>query len=71
MAKCDVCDKGIQTGNKVSRTRSRVSRRYKRNWKPNVQKVRIVDENGTPKRIHMCTRCMKTNIKNNTIMRAN
>ena len=33
-------------------------RRSKRRWLPNVQKIRAV-VNGTPKRIHVCTKCIK------------
>jgi large subunit ribosomal protein L28 len=60
MPKCDICDKSMTTGHRISITRSRVSRRANRTWKPNVKKVQVV-ENGTVKTIHVCTRCLRSN----------
>lgn len=31
----------------------------KRRWKPNLQKIRIVDENGTVRRIKVCARYIR------------
>lgn len=31
----------------------------KRNWKPNLQKIRIVDENGTVRKVKVCVRYIK------------
>jgi large subunit ribosomal protein L28 len=31
----------------------------KRRWKPNLQKIRIIDENGTLKTIRVCARYIK------------
>ncbi len=31
----------------------------KRRWKPNLQKVRIIEENGTVRRIRVCARYIK------------
>lgn len=61
MAKCYVCDKGPSFGNKVSITRSHVSNRAKKVRKPNLRKVKIV-ENGTVKRVKVCTRCLRSNL---------
>lgn len=61
MAKCDVCDKGHQTGHKISITRSQVSRRYNKTWKPNVKRIKIKTANGTVKSIYACTRCIRSN----------
>jgi large subunit ribosomal protein L28 len=59
MAKCEVCDKTIQTGHKISITRSHVSRRANKIWKSNVKKIKIND-NGTVRSAHVCTRCMRS-----------
>jgi large subunit ribosomal protein L28 len=59
MAKCEVCDKSIQTGHKISITRSQVSRRANRMWKANVKKVQIVEKNGAVRRAKVCTRCLR------------
>ncbi len=55
MAKvCHVCNKGPSFGN--SRSHSMVATR--RRFDPNLQRVRI-DDNGTPRRVYVCTRCLK------------
>jgi len=61
MATCDICDKSVRTGRHISITRSQVSRRAKRIWKPNIKKLQIVEENGNVKTIHICTRCLRAN----------
>jgi len=53
-AHCDVCGKGPGFGNSISHSH----RRTRRRWNPKVQTVRTV-VNGTPKRVTVCTSCMK------------
>ena len=53
-ANCDVCTKGPSFGHSVSHS----NRKTKRRWNPNIQKVRA-DVNGTHKRVHVCTSCIK------------
>jgi len=55
MAKCEVCGKGVMTGIQVSHSHIRT----KRTWAPNLQKVRAIIK-GTPKRISVCTRCLRS-----------
>ncbi len=56
MAKyCEICNKGVSSGNKVSHS----NRKTKRIWAPNVQRVRVV-ENGAPQRKYVCTRCLRS-----------
>ena len=55
MAKCAVCGKGVVFGATVSHSH-RVTNRC---WKPNVRKVRVT-ENGTPKTVSICARCLRT-----------
>lgn len=59
MAKCSICDKGVTFGRRISITRSQVSRRAKRKWKPNIRRVKIV-ENGTTRYAHVCASCLKS-----------
>ena len=59
MAKCKLCDKGVRTGHRISITRSQVSRRANRTWKPNIKKIRVND-NGTHKTVSICTRCLRS-----------
>ena len=53
---CEVCNKGVMSGNMVSHSNCKT----KRSWAPNVQKVRVV-VNGTPRRMNVCTRCLRSN----------
>ena len=55
VAKCDICSKEIAFGIKVSNSH----RRSNRTWKPNVKKVKAI-VNGTPRRINVCTRCLRS-----------
>jgi large subunit ribosomal protein L28 len=51
---CHVCKKAPAFGN--SRSHSMVATR--RRFDPNLQRVRI-DDGGTPRRVYVCTRCLK------------
>src|SRR2546423_3610408 len=53
---CAVCAKGPVTGNSVSHANNRTKRR----WYPNLQTVRVLVD-GAPKRIRVCTQCLKSN----------
>ena len=55
MAKCDICNKEIAFGIKVSHSH----RRSNRTWKPNVKKVKAIVD-GSPRRINACTRCLRS-----------
>jgi large subunit ribosomal protein L28 len=56
MAKCEVTGKRRQTGNNVSHANNK----NKRVFGANIQKVKIVDENGTVRRAHVSTRALKS-----------
>ncbi len=58
MAKCEICEKSINFGNKLSITRSHISKRSTRTWKPNLRTVKAII-NGEPKRITVCAKCLK------------
>jgi large subunit ribosomal protein L28 len=53
-ANCDVCGKGPGFGHNISHSH----RRTKRRWNPNIQRVRAV-VGSTPKRLNVCTSCIK------------
>lgn len=53
---CDVCGKSPGFGNNISHSH----RRTRRRWNPNIQRLRVV-MNGAPKRINVCTSCLKAN----------
>ena len=52
--KCTVCQKRTQSGNNVSHSH----RKTKRTFKPNLQKINIV-ENGIKSKKYVCTSCIK------------
>ena len=62
MEKCDICGKGVTFGCKVSHSH----RRSNKAWKPNVKKVRAI-VNGTPCRVNVCSRCLRSGKVNRAI----
>lgn len=59
MAKCAICEKALSHGNKLSITRSHISKRTTRTFKPNLRTVKsIVD--GQPKKIKVCAKCLRS-----------
>lgn len=65
MAKCDICGKGVTFGCNVSHS----NRHTNRTWKPNIRRVRVTVA-GATKSIYVCSRCLRTGMKNGTINRA-
>ncbi len=58
MAKCAICEKEANHGNKLSITRSHISKRSPRTWKPNLRSVKA-EVNGEVKRIYVCAKCLR------------
>lgn len=68
MARCEICGKGPQVGNKVT-TRgkakylggvgTKVTGISRRKFKPNLQRVRVTVE-GTNKTMNVCTQCLRS-----------
>ncbi|HHY18186.1 MAG TPA: 50S ribosomal protein L28 [Firmicutes bacterium] len=54
MPKCEICGKTRIVGNRVSHSNIKT----KRDWSPNIQRIRAVIGN-TTKRIYVCTRCLR------------
>jgi large subunit ribosomal protein L28 len=52
---CELCGKKPSFGMTVSHSHVR----NKRRWNPNIQKVRALVQ-GSPKRLHVCTTCIKS-----------
>lgn len=52
---CDICGKGVMSGNRVSHSHH-LSRRK---WKPNLHKVTAIID-GKKKRVKVCTKCLRT-----------
>lgn len=59
MAKCDVCEKTKNWGNKISIARSHVSRRASRTFSPNLRTIKA-DVDGEIKKIHVCAKCLRS-----------
>jgi len=51
---CEICGKGKQIGHNVSHANNKT----KREWRPNLQTVRIV-KNGETLKARLCTKCIK------------
>lgn len=58
MAKCEICEKTLSHGNKLSITRSHISKRTSRTWKPNIRTVKTII-NGEAKKISVCAKCLR------------
>ncbi len=58
MAKCEICNKSVNYGNKLSITRSHISKRTSRTFKPNLRTVKTM-VNGQPKKIQVCAKCLR------------
>lgn len=58
MADCAICGKTLAHGNKLSITRSHISKRTSRTWKPNLRTVKAMVD-GQPKRISVCAKCLR------------
>ena len=52
---CEVCGKGMMSGNNVSHSHVKT----KRKWKPNIQRVRALVK-GEVKRVNVGTRCLRS-----------
>ena len=52
---CEVCEKGMLNGHKVSHS----NRKSNRIWAPNVQRVRVMVD-GQAKRLNVCTSCLRS-----------
>ena len=59
MAKCAICDKSVNYGNKLSITRSHISKRTSRTFKPNLRTVKTIVD-GQPKKIKVCAKCLRS-----------
>lgn len=59
MAKCEICEKTKNWGNKISIARSHVSRRSSRTFSPNLRTIKALI-NGETKKIHVCSKCLRS-----------
>ena len=59
MAKCEICNKGVSFGNQLSITRSHISKRTTRTFKPNLRTVKAIVD-GQTKKIKVCAKCLRS-----------
>jgi large subunit ribosomal protein L28 len=57
---CELCGKGVMSGNKVSHSNIKT----RRTWGCNVQKASVLQKDGSMKSQRVCTRCLRTLRKN-------
>ena len=53
---CDVCGKGVMSGNKVSKSMNHT----RRTWRPNLHSIKAVLPNGTVRTIKVCSSCLSS-----------
>jgi large subunit ribosomal protein L28 len=54
-----MCGKGPSFGHNVSFSK----RHTNRMWRPNLQKTTVMNAEGKPEQIRVCTQCMRTMVK--------
>ena len=52
---CERCGKGVMRGHNVSHAKNRT----KRVFKPNLQTLRVLQGDGTRKKMKMCSKCVR------------
>ena len=57
--KCEICNKIPITGRQYSFKGSQCTKRVLTTQKPNVKRVRVVDEKGRVGRMNVCTKCLR------------
>ena len=76
---CEVCGKKPVAGRTYARrglakSKGGVGRKVtgitKRQFRPNIQRVRVVDQKGTVRRARVCAKCLKTGLRKGTITKA-
>ncbi|HAL47547.1 MAG: 50S ribosomal protein L28 [SAR202 cluster bacterium] len=58
MARCEICSKAGQSGNNISHSK----RHTRTRWFANVHRATIYVD-GAPRKVNICTRCLRTQIK--------
>ena len=51
---CDVCGKGVMSGNKVSKSYNHT----RRTWRPNLHSVKAKLPNGAVRTLNVCSSCL-------------
>ena len=76
---CEVCGKGSAMGNSVSHrgkakylggVGTKITGITRRQFKPNLQRVRVTTPNGTHKTVRVCTQCIRSGAVTKTVRRA-
>lgn len=76
---CEVCGKSTQMGNSVAHrgkakylggVGTKVTGIARRQFKPNLQRVRITTQNGTHKTVRVCAQCLRSGAVQKTVRSA-
>ncbi len=79
MPQCEFCDKTKSVGNQVTirgkakylgGVGTKVTGITRREFKPNLQRIKITTPNGTNKTVTICTRCLKKGIVRKAVKQA-
>ena len=79
MAQCEYCDKKPAMGNQIEHrgkakylggVGTKVTGISRREFKPNLQRVKITTPNGTTRYARVCTRCLKKGVVRKAIQQA-
>src|SRR5438874_12459300 len=79
MAQCEYCEKKPSMGNQVEHrgkakylggVGTKVTGISRREFKPNLQRIKITTPNGTNKTVLICTRCLKKGIVRKAVKQA-
>ena len=54
--RCEICGRSPKSGNRVSHSNKKSGRWFK----PNLQKVRIIMDDGSIRTVKVCMRCLKS-----------
>lgn len=76
---CEVCGKSTQMGNSVAHrgkakylggVGTKVTGIARRQFKPNLQRIRITTQNGTHKTVRVCAQCLRSGAVQKTVRSA-
>ena len=76
---CEICGKSVSFGNAYARRGLpkrvggiglKVTGKTRRKFKPNIQRVRLLEKDGTVRVRKVCTRCLKKGLKDGTLVKA-
>jgi len=77
--RCEICGKGQTTGRTYTRrglakskggVGKKITGKTNRTFRPNLQKVKLLESNGTVRTRRICASCLRTGLKKGTAVKA-